>query len=122
MSIDLAVWEGARPDSDKDALRMYESLYGLYIDTDTPTQPSAAIAAYVSALLERYPDLTELDDEDATDDSPWSDGPLIDNASGPFLYFGFVRSAPLDEAWAFAVDTARSMGLVAFDPQSARLA
>ena len=117
MSIDLAVWEGARPDSEKDALQMYESLYELYIDTDTPTPPSPAIAAYVAALLERYPDLTD----DSGDDCPWSDGPLIDNASGPFLYFGFVRNAALDEAWTHAIDTARSMGLIAFDPQSERL-
>ena len=121
MSIDLAVWEGARPDSEKDALKMYESLYDLYIDTDEPTAPSPAIAAYVAALLERCPDLTELDD-DSVDDSPWSDGPLIENASGPFLYFGLVRNAALDEAWRYAVDTARAMGLVAFDPQSERLA
>ena len=33
VSIDLAVWEGARPDSEKDALKMYASLYELYIDT-----------------------------------------------------------------------------------------
>jgi hypothetical protein len=115
VSIDLAVWEGERPDSEKGALQMYESLYELYIDTDEPTTASSSIAAYVAALLERYPDLTE------SDDSPFSDGPLIDNASGPFMYFGFRRGATLDEAWAFAVETARSMGLVAFDPQSERL-
>jgi hypothetical protein len=116
VSIDLAVWEGARPSSDREALQMYESLYGLYIDTDTPTQPSAAIAAYVDALLARYPDRTELDDE-----SPWSDWPLVESASGPLIYFGLVRNAALDDAWAFAVETARSMGLVSFDPQSVRL-
>ena len=117
MSIDLAVWEGLRPDSDKDALQMYESLYEQYIDTDTPTQPSSAIASYVAALLGRYPDWTD----EPTEDSPWADSPLIDSASGPFLYFAFTRNAALDEAWAFAVETARSLGLVAFDPQSERL-
>ncbi len=100
---------------------MFEALYELYVESDDETPPSPAIAAYVAALLERYPDLTEVDD-DSVDDCPWSDGPLIGNASGPFIYFGFVRNAALDEAWAFAVDTARSMGLVSFDPQSERLA
>jgi hypothetical protein len=117
VSIDLAVWEGARPDSEKDALKLYESLCELYIDTDRPTQPSPAIAAYVGALLERYPDWAD----EPADDSPWSDSPLIESASGPFLYFGFARNAVLDDAWAFAVDTARSTGLVVFDPQSERL-
>jgi hypothetical protein len=117
VSIDLAVWEGARPDSEKDALKMYESLYELYIDTDAPTEPSPAIAAYVAALVERYPDWS-----DETGDSPWADSPLIESASGPFMYFAFTRNAAFDDAWAFAVDTARSLGLVAFDPQSERLA
>jgi hypothetical protein len=118
VSIDLAVWEGARPSSDKEALQMFESLYELYIESDDPTSPSPAIAGYVAALVERYPDLTA----ESGDECPWSDGPLIGNASGPFIYFGFVRSATLDDAWAYAVDTARSLGLVSFDPQSERLA
>ena len=100
---------------------MFESLYELYIESDVQTLPSPAIAGYVAALLERYPEMTEVDD-DSVDASPWSDGPLIDNASGPFIYFGFVRNEALNEAWTHAVDTARSMGLVSFDPQSERLA
>ena len=59
VSIDLAVWQGARPASDKEALKMYESLYELYIESDEPRRRSPAIAAYVGALLERYPDRTD---------------------------------------------------------------
>jgi hypothetical protein len=55
------------------------------------------------------------------DDSPWSDGPLIGNASGLFIYFGFVVSG-VEKAWTFAVETAREHGLVCFDPQSEALA
>jgi hypothetical protein len=120
MSIDLAVWEGPRPASDADALKQFESLYARHVESGSPSAPSERISAYVTALLARYPDLTELDD-DSVDDSPWSDGPLIGNASGPFIYFGFVSSG-VEEAWPFAVETARKLGLVCFDPQSEALA
>jgi hypothetical protein len=121
VSIDLAVWEGPAPPSDKQALQEFLALYDRYIESDDQTPPTAAIAEYVAVLLSRYPDLTTLDDA-SIDESPWSDGPLIDNAVGPFMYFGFVRNAALEPAWTFAVETGRSMGLVCFDPQSERLA
>jgi len=120
MSIDLAVWEGPRPASDADALKQFESLYARYVESGSRAAPSERISAYVAALLARYPDLTELDD-DSVDDSPWSDGPLIGNASGPFIYFGFVVSG-VEKAWSFAVKTAREHGLVCFDPQTETLA
>ena len=121
MSIDLAVWEGPRPASDAEALKEFESLYARHVESGSPSAPSERISAYVTALLARYPDLTELDD-DAVDDSPWSDGPLIGNASGPFIYFGFVVSGVEKGAWKFAVETAREHGLVCFDPQFGALA
>ena len=121
VSIDLAVWEGPRPASDADAARTFDALYAKYIDTDSPTAPSVRILAYVTALLARYTDLTELDD-DEVDDSPWSDGPLINNARGPLICFGFVLSGVESGAWTFAVETARDHGLVCFDPQSGTLA
>ncbi|HEX3469255.1 MAG TPA: hypothetical protein VHT05_14340 [Candidatus Elarobacter sp.] len=120
MSIDLAVWEGPRPASDADALKEFESLYASHVGSGSPSAPTERISAYVAALLARFPDLTELDD-DSVDDSPWSDGPLIGNASGPFIYFGFVSSG-VEKAWQFAVETAREHGLICFDPQSEALA
>jgi hypothetical protein len=121
VSIDLAVWEGEVPSSDRQALQTFLTLYDRHIESGDETPPTPAIAGYVAALLGRYPDLTELDDA-SVDESPWSDGPLIGNAAGPFLYFGFVRSAGFEEAWRFAVETAKAAALVCFDPQSERLA
>jgi len=59
------------------------------------------------------------DDEDE-DASPWSDGPLIDNSSGPLFCFGMVFSK-YQEASVFAADTAWTSGLVCFDPRNGRL-
>lgn len=121
MSYDLAVWEGPQPASDAEAATTCETLYGRYVAGNDNTVPTERIAAYVRALLVKYPDLTELDDE-SVDDSPWADGPLIGNATGPFFYFSFVTSAAHSEAWKFAVSTAREHGLIAFDPQADALA
>ncbi|MFD8376796.1 hypothetical protein ACFV2Z_39625 [Streptomyces sp. NPDC059688] len=114
MSYDLAVWEGERPADDKTAGRVLEDLDARYSDQDHP--PTERIAAYVAGLLERWCDLTE--DEDDT--SPWSTGPLSDEASGPLLYFP-MRYSMAEEASAFAASLAQSMGLVCFDPQQQKL-
>src|SRR5437763_12516527 len=79
-------------------------------------EPHPAIVADVHALLDRWPDITE----DAGENSPWSDGPLIGNASGNLSYFGMVFSMA-DEASEFAVQLASQRGLVCFDPQLGRL-
>jgi hypothetical protein len=85
---------------------------GLDPEVDDPT-PTPAIRAYVEALLDRWPDITEDDDSR----SPWADGPVISNASGPFFYFGFVWSRA-DDACTTAAQVAAEYGLVCFDPQS----
>ena len=116
MSYDLAVWEGECPADDKAARRAFTDLYERYIDTDVEHPPAERIAAYVAALLERWCDLTE-DEEDA---SPWSTGPLIGEARGPLVYFP-MRWDMAEEASTYAAALADSMGLVCFDPQQNRL-
>ncbi|MGW9173723.1 hypothetical protein [Streptomyces decoyicus] len=116
MSYDLAVWEGARPAGDAAAGRIFREMRDRYLDTGAEHAPADGIARYVAALLERWPDLTE--DED--DISPWSTGPLINEARGPLIYFP-VRHSMAEEASAYAADVAASMGLVCYDPQAQRL-
>ena len=116
MSYDLAVWVGARPQSDSDASAVYERLMDRMEAGDAEAEPSPAIRAYVAALLERWPDITE----DAGEDSPWADGPLIGNAFEEAIYFSMVWSRA-DEASDFASRVAAEHGLVCYDPQSERL-
>ncbi|TVZ75361.1 hypothetical protein [Streptomyces sp. BK340] len=116
MSYDLAVWEGERPANDKIASRVFNDLYDRYLDGETQKPPSERIAAYVTALLERWCDITE----DREETSPWSVGPLIDSASGPLIYFGMGWSRA-EEASAYAADLADVMGLICFDVQENRL-
>ncbi|WP_327359987.1 hypothetical protein [Streptomyces sp. NBC_01296] len=116
MSYDLAVWEGERPADDKTAGRVFNVLHDCYLDGEAVEPPSERIAAYVAALLDRWCDITE--DEEET--SPWSVGPLIESASGPLMYFGMGWSRA-EEASGYAADLADSMGLVCFDVQENRL-
>ncbi|MFF8381251.1 hypothetical protein ACF07V_34605 [Streptomyces sp. NPDC015661] len=116
MSYDLAVWEGERPADDKTAGQVFSDLYDRYLDGEDLNSPSELIAAYVTALLERWCDTTE--DEEGT--SPWSVGPLISGASGPLIYFGMGWSRA-EEASAYAAHLADKMGLICFDVQQDRL-
>jgi hypothetical protein len=116
MSYDLAVWQGERPASDAQAGETFAKLYQQYIGEEHEDAPAPAIAAYVAALLERWPDLDDGDD----DECPWADGPLINNARGPIIYFAMVWSKA-EEASAYAAALAARHGLVCFDPQSEQL-
>jgi hypothetical protein len=116
MSYDLAVWEGDKPADDATASRHFEDLYDRYVDTDDDVPPTNRIVEYVAALLDRWPDLVE----DILEISPWSTGPLINEARGPFIYFGMVWSM-CEEASAHAAKVASAMGLVCYDPQTEKL-
>ncbi|MGC4744952.1 hypothetical protein ACLQ28_04720 [Micromonospora sp. DT201] len=112
MSYDLAVWEGDRPADNAAALTTFKALYERYI-AEGQIPPTPRIRAYVEALLERWIDLTEDDDEER---SPWSTGPLINEASGPVIYFPMVYSR-CQEVSAGAARIAADHDLVCFDPQ-----
>jgi hypothetical protein len=112
VTFDLAVWEGDRPPSDAAAAEIYEQLMDR-LEGGEQEPPTDRIRAYVSALLDRWPDI----DEDGGEDSPWADGPLIDNAFGSVIYFAMVWSQA-EEASEFAARVAEEHGLVCFDPQS----
>lgn len=116
MSYDLAVWEGDRPPSNSAAGETFMALYERYIRAEDDIPPTERIAAYVAALLDRWCDLAE--DEDDT--SPWSAGPLIDEAAGPLIYFA-MRWSMADEASTYAANLAATMGLVCYDPQQETL-
>ncbi len=117
MSYDLAVWEGPTPRSDEQAAQVFTELSKRYSDRADPTDESPAILAYVDALLARWPDITS---DHGPEHSPWSDGPLAHNATGPLLYFGMVPSRA-EQACEFAAQLAQEHDLVCFDPQTMKL-
>ena len=118
MSFDLAVWEEPTPRTDGEALDELQRLRAQYLGKGASAPPSERIKAFIAALTERYPDITELPD-DEVDDGVWSDGPLVDNASGPIFYFGIVGSRA-EDVTEYVAHIAAEHGLVCFDPQSGR--
>ncbi|WP_412540060.1 hypothetical protein R8Z50_30220 [Longispora sp. K20-0274] len=110
MSYDLAVWEGERPATDDAGATVHDELYERFIGSAETMPPSVRIERYVSALLERYPDI------DVAEESPWSTSPLMGEASGPYVYFPMVYST-CREASAWCAGVAAEHGLVCFDPQ-----
>src|SRR5262245_43773638 len=113
MSYDLAVWEGKRPKTNAEAKKTFEALFAQHQKAEKSPDPTPAIRRYGEALLAKYPDL----DDDNEDECPWSDSPLINNATGPIFYFAIVFSQA-ETATAFAAKLAKEHGLVCFDPQS----
>ena len=111
MSYDLAGWEGERPAGGAAAERVLDDLCKRYIGDAGDHPPTEHIPAYAAALIERWGDTTN-EDEDAV---PWSAGPLIGEGRGPLLYFS-LRWSMADEISAQAAEAARSMGAACFDP------
>ena len=113
MSYDLAVWEGPQPASAEAADETYDTIMDRLDGDGADEEPTPAIRAYVDALLARWPDL----DDDNEDEVPWADGPLLGNAFGNAIYFALVYSRA-DEAADYAARLAAEQGLVCYDPQA----
>jgi len=119
LSYGIAAWEGQAPASDRDAEATFERLYEAHVESGTEDEPTPRIEGFVNALLSHRADLGDLDDDEG-DDSPWTDEPLIGNASGPLIYFAVVASRA-GEMTALAAQLAKQHELVCFDPQEARV-
>jgi hypothetical protein len=116
VSYDLAVWEGEQPDSDEAAFETFRDLCERYLESDVTREPTSRIRRYAEGLLARWPDI----DDAAGEASPWASAPLIDEATGPVMYFPMVYSQA-DEASAYAATLAWAHGLVCYDPQRDQL-
>jgi len=116
VSYDLVIWQGDQPASDAAACEEYKQLYDGYIRSRDLQPPTPRIAAYIGALLDRYPEI----DTEAGEDSPWASGPLMREASGALLYLPLVYTQ-CEEASAWAAQLAQEHGLICYDPQAGKL-
>ncbi|MCC9709966.1 hypothetical protein E4N62_34720 [Streptomyces sp. MNU76] len=114
MSYDLAGWDGARPLDDDQACSVHDELHARHLESDEVTAPpTPAIAAYVEALLQRYPD-------DIDGDTVRASPPVVDEASGPIVHLVMSYRAA-QEVLDHAASLAHEHGLVCYDPQVACL-
>ena len=109
MSYDLAVWEGIRAETDDEGSGDYEYMMTTFHEADDPPLPTPAIRNFVESLLQRWP-------ESGDRDCPWSDMPVIEQATGPLIYLT-IRNKRSSEVSSWAAGLAREQGLVCFDPQ-----
>jgi hypothetical protein len=119
MSYDLAVWVGDVPRSDTASLAEYTTRMDAMeavLERDADAEPHPRLLAFADALLSRYPDL----DDDNENDTPWADAPIKNNIVGDLFYFSMAPSHA-EGAIPFIVETADAHGLVCFDPQTERL-
>jgi hypothetical protein len=86
------------------------------MESEDVVEPTARIAAYVRALLDRFPDIGT----EAGVDSPWSVGPLMGDARGSLVVFPMVWSRSEDVS-AWAAELAEDHGLNCYDPQRDQL-
>lgn len=112
MSYELAVWDGPPPLSNAHAASECTRLLGLR----AATPPTSGIRAFVDCLTAVHPDSSSP--EDTT--GPWGGKPLLEQAHGPFIYFG-VRPEQVDELVELVEVTAVDLSLVAYDPQLSQL-
>ena len=115
VSYDLAVWEGEMPNSDYELNAALEMNMAI-LNVEPAPEPTTRIRTYVEALLARWPDLDFDNEDEDEDETPWADGPMMNNAAGPIIYFAMVYSKA-EEAAEFAAQLASEHGLVCFDPQ-----
>jgi hypothetical protein len=94
------------------ALESFESDLDAIYELADPPDPR--LLDFVAALLVRYPD---LDDKGET---CWAAGPLRDEVLGGFTNVAVVWTQA-DEAWSFFQETARTHGLICYDPQADKL-
>jgi hypothetical protein len=112
MTYDTAVWESERPASDEQAGEIFSALYDRYLESEgLDVSPTDRIRHYVETLLERWPD---------DEDGPWATAPLVDEASGPVIYFPMSYSRA-DEVSAYCAQIAAEHGLICFDVQWNRI-
>lgn len=110
MSYDMAVWQGEAPPNDREAAKTHNRLYDEYLDAGESFPVVHAVADFLAALTDRWPD------RDTGDDTPWAATPLTKGASGPYVYLSLAWSSA-DIASAYVAQIANRFGLNCFDPQ-----
>jgi len=102
-----SVYEGPQPKSVDDALDGMSRAEEAFDRNDPPT---ATIREFVEAILAQWPDITE----EGGEASPWSDGPMMNNAAGMALLVG-VSLSRLADAEPLLISVARRLGVVLLD-------
>lgn len=101
-------------DDTDDAWDQLEELREVEDAREYGTPPSEPMHELYRRLSARYPCITE------NPDSPWSDGPLINNFGDKLTTIGIISSR-IEDTLPFVVETATEMGFTVFDAGDERI-
>ena len=108
VSYDFAIWEGKSPADGKTAQAIFDELYDRYIEGEAqPLTPR--LRAFAEALDAAFAAAE-------AEDTPWSAGGAVENATGAIVYVA-VQYSRAEEVGVVAERLAAEHGLVFFDPQ-----
>ena len=112
-SIDLIIER--LPADQQQAWQKIEALREAYYEDERPV--AGQLQQLHDRLTERYPCLCDFaDDDPAMDDSPWADGPMINNFSHDMGMLAIVFSK-VEEVLPFIIQQATALGITVVDGQ-----
>lgn len=107
------------PENDQTAWQYIQALRDTYYDDER--EKASALIALHSALTARHPCLCSFaDDDPEMDDSPWADGPMINNFSNEMGMLAITYSR-VDEVLPFIVTEANALGIAVADGQTGQI-
>jgi hypothetical protein len=106
------------PSDDQMAFSYLEQLRKTYYDDPRPRSPT--LIEFHNKLTAKYPCLCSYADDEDDSESPWADGPLIDNFANEMGMVAIVWSRA-DEVAPFVINTALELGITVFDLQEGRI-
>jgi hypothetical protein len=103
----------------KEAFQELENLQERYCDDEK--ERNIVLVALHDALIQRYPCLCSYaDDDPAIDESPWVDGPLMENFRSEMGMVAISYSR-VDEVVPFVIQTAIDLKITVFDGQTGEI-
>ncbi len=119
MSFTVDLIPGGLPEDEKEAWKTLEEMRKSYYDDSS--QKEDRLIQLHNILTKKYPCLCSYDDDDPEmDNSPWADGPMIDNFASKMGMLAVVYSK-VDEVIPFILESALSLGITVVDGQSEKI-
>lgn len=116
-SIDLIIKK--LPADQQQAWQEIEALREVYYEDERPV--ASQLQQLHAQLTARYPCLCDFaEDDPAMDDSPWADGPMINNFSHDMGMLAIVYSK-VEQVLPFIIQQANQLGITVADGQDGQI-
>ncbi|WP_041598471.1 hypothetical protein [Hahella chejuensis] len=107
------------PENNKDAWSFIEKLREEYYEDKSVAH--SKLQEFHEVLTKKYPCLCSFaDDDPEMENSPWADGPMIENFASKMGMVAIVWSRA-DEVFPFVLDSALALDIIVADGQSGKI-